>query len=70
MHTPLPTGTKTNVTFFECYKQQLLCREKMQTGLEIVCGAMREKGHYTQDILFLLPDAQQSKLLQKEEILI
>lgn len=64
------TGTKTEVTFFECYKQPLLCREEMQTGLEIVCGARGEKGDYPQDLLFVLPDAWQSKLLQNEEILI
>lgn len=62
------TGTKPKVTFSEHCEQQLLCREEMQTGLEVVCGAMEEKGDYPQDLLLLLPDAWHSKLLHKGEI--
>lgn len=55
---------------FEPYEQKLLCRAEMQTGLAVICGLRGEKGHYSQDLLFLLSDTWQSKLPQQEEILI
>lgn len=45
------TGTKSKVTFFEHYKQQLRCKEEMQKGFIVVCGAMGWGGRcdYPQD---------------------